>query len=149
MSSASSHRDLSLKIPLLSLPAFKWRLERKRTKTPFSWGCFPWCVLFVHLQLHSCFSFTFTFYPPIFLSLSLFLFSLVSISSNCLSISPSYLVSLSIYRLRLSFVYMCSDTDKSRPCWNACAADLALIVRWPRWAFRATAFFSDQMIHRP
>lgn len=110
--------------------------------------------VFLHLSfmcISYCICFYFHYHPHPHLSLPFFPFWLISPSPpSSIHITISFCLTLHLptVSLSLSFVYMCSDADKSRPCWNACAADLVLIVRQPRWAFRTTAFFSDQMTHR-
>lgn len=74
-------------------------------------------LFFFHFHLHQHLSFPFSFIimlffpsPPssVYFTVS---FLCNSSSTNCVSL-----------------MYACAQTDKSRPCWNACAADLVLIV---------------------
>lgn len=119
----------TLDIPLFSPSTFTCRHVHKQAQ--FLYALFS-CI---HLLLHFRFFFYFHSDRPgggggsvTVSSLHLFLFS-IYISQSHFFILTFHLSTIS---LCLSFVYMCSDAHKSQPCWNACAADLALIVRQPR-----------------
>lgn len=122
----------TLNIPLSSPSTFTCRHTRKQAQTPFCWRGFPASISF-YMCVFLLLSLLFT---PVFLSLSFFLSIYITVSH-----------SVHLLYLSVALLYTCAQTHKSQLRWSACAADLPLIVRQPRWAFRATAFFSDQMTH--